>query len=166
MKDEFGKKAGFAASVFYLFAPYHLVDMHFRNAIGEMVAFALLPLCFFFTKKVVKNKSLFWASITGLTISLLILSHIVASLIVMPLLVAYGLLVGIRERSKMHFRIIYLFCSILFGIFLACFYWLPISAYSKYIYWNTHSSVAFSTLSACCYKDTGGSFLIWLVILM
>lgn len=34
IKDEFGEKSGFVAAVFYLFAPYHLIDLHFRVVRG------------------------------------------------------------------------------------------------------------------------------------
>src|SRR3989344_5306679 len=52
VKDVTGnKKAGFISALFYLFAPYHLIDMHFRVAIGETLSFALLPFCFLYLRK-------------------------------------------------------------------------------------------------------------------
>ena len=52
IKEETKNKiAGFVAGIFYLFAPYHLLDLHFRFAIGEILAFAILPACFYFIKK-------------------------------------------------------------------------------------------------------------------
>ena len=48
--------AAFTSSVFYLFAPYHLIALHFKVVIGELFAFTLIPLFFFFIIKIVESK--------------------------------------------------------------------------------------------------------------
>src|SRR3989338_3642097 len=42
VKHEINEKAGLIAAVFYLFAPYHLVDVHFRVTVAESMAFVFL----------------------------------------------------------------------------------------------------------------------------
>ena len=44
VKYEINGKAGFTAAVFYLFAPYHLVDIHFRVTVAESMSFAFIPI--------------------------------------------------------------------------------------------------------------------------
>lgn len=51
VKDELGQKSGFVAGIFYLFMPYHLVDLHFRVSIAETLSFVFLPLALLGTKK-------------------------------------------------------------------------------------------------------------------
>src|SRR3989344_6658230 len=43
--------ATFTSSVFYLLTPYHLISTHFKITIGEILAYALIPLVFYFINK-------------------------------------------------------------------------------------------------------------------
>ena len=38
----------FISSVFFVFAPYHLIDIHFKVVIGEILFFTILPFSFLF----------------------------------------------------------------------------------------------------------------------
>ena len=53
IKDQFGKTAGFVAAIFYLFAPYHLLDLHYRASVGEVLSFVFIPLVFLFARKII-----------------------------------------------------------------------------------------------------------------
>lgn len=146
VKDEFGDQTGFIAAIFYLFAPYHLVDLHFRNAIGEMLAFAVMPLCFLFTKRNITNFKPKWIVLNAFAISALILSHLVATLITLPFLVIYGLIVLTKVKQKKLFRLLHLSSSFVLALLLTAFYWLPIALEGKYIYWGLHSAVSWFPL--------------------
>ena len=39
-----GRSAGIAAAILYLYAPYHAVNLYVRGAVGELYAYAFLPL--------------------------------------------------------------------------------------------------------------------------
>lgn len=82
--------SAFTAAVFYLFAPYHLIDMHFRVALGETIAFMILPFCFFMLKNM--SKTLSYKNLMGFAFAfgLLILSHQAIALITLPLLLMYA----------------------------------------------------------------------------
>ena len=68
--------AAFCSSIFYLFTPYHLIDLHFKVALGELVAFTILPLLFYFEHKLFYEKNkLFYLALSSLTCALLIMSH-------------------------------------------------------------------------------------------
>ena len=45
------KFAAFVSAIFYVFNPYHLIDIHFRATLGESTIFTLAPLIFFFITK-------------------------------------------------------------------------------------------------------------------
>src|SRR5260221_1458492 len=152
MKDEFGNFAGFIAGTFYLYMPYHLVDMHFRNAIGELVAFALIPLCFLFTKKTLDTKEKRWIVVSAVAITLLILSHIAAALVTIPFLLIYGIVVMPKKKQKNLFPMIKLLFALLLGILLASFYWIPLALETKYIFYNSHSNLSFSNLNDLLYS--------------
>jgi len=131
-KDELGEKAGFAAAVFYLFAPYHLVDMHFRVSIAENLSFAFLPLILLGVKKVIEENSKKWFFALSLSFALLILSHQAISLMFTPIMLSYCLFVWLRKNNKEIKTLAYCFSSILFGFLISSFYWLPIIFLAKF----------------------------------
>lgn len=137
-------KAAFIAGVLYLFAPYHLVDLHFRVDIGEVVSFVFIPLVFLFTKKVSTNYSSKWIMLGTLSIFLLILSHQAISFITVFFLVVY---IFIMYRKT----IIQCFIPIFLGIGLSTYYWLPIFLEKKFtlpasdqIFYTNFSDLIFS----------------------
>src|SRR3989344_5177949 len=116
--------SAFTASIFFLFAPYHLVDLHFRVAIGENIAFLLLPLCFLLMKKIFTSNTLFWVITFSLSFALLILSHQAIALISLPLLVLYVLFLAIETKEKR--SVFHAFVAFILGILLSAFFWVPV----------------------------------------
>lgn len=115
-KDEFkSKMAGFSAAIFYLFAPYYLVDLHFRNPAGEIVAFAFLPIILL----AIRRKR--WLS-TAFTFWLLILSHQIIAVASMPVILWYAW----RTAPKQ-------ILALVLGGLLASHYWIPHLFESRYI---------------------------------
>src|SRR6266516_119018 len=74
MKDEFGEIPGFVAALFYTFAPYHLIETHFRATLGVTTAFAFIPLVFFFIHKTLMQPKVLSVFLGGVSFGLLILS--------------------------------------------------------------------------------------------
>lgn len=132
VKEELGKKSGFVAGIFYLFAPYHLVDLHFRVSIAETLSFAFLPLSLLGAKKIIEERNRRWLIVLSLTVGLLILSHQAISIMFMPLLTAYSILVWFRKNNKKVTDLIYCSSSIIIGLLISSFYWLPIIFLAKF----------------------------------
>lgn len=126
VKEEFNEKAGFIAGLFYLFAPYHLVDMHFRVEPGEMGAFVLLPVTLLFTKRLSKKPSFNWIILTALSLTFLILSHQAIALVFFPFLVLYAIYNLTRHKTKKKKIFIAYFASWIIGILLSAFYTITI----------------------------------------
>lgn len=124
-KDEFGKIPGFLASVFYLYAPYHLIDFHFRGSSGEILSFVFIPLLFLFTKKIIETNNKKYFFLLAITVSFLVFSHANTTMICLPLSIGYGVIIWLRKRKNVFKNFSLLFGSIIYGSLLSAFYWLP-----------------------------------------
>jgi uncharacterized membrane protein len=124
-KDEFGKKAGFLAAVFYLYAPYHLIDFHFRGSTGEIISFIFIPLLFLFQKKLIESGKIHYFFLQAVTILLILLSHASTTLIALPLVLGYGVVTWIRKDKKQLKDLLISVFSIIYGVLLSSFYFLP-----------------------------------------
>lgn len=160
IKEELKNKfSAFTAALFYLFSPYHLVDLHFRVAIGETIAFAILPFCFFAIKKMSYNKTFFWFMASAISFSLLILSHQAISLASLPFISAYCIYLWIAQnRKEIKYILLYLF-SLLYGMILSSFYWLPLIVESKYINLLSKGTVSFIQFNELFYSPWRWGFL-------
>lgn len=119
VKELSSQKAALVAGIFYLYTPFHLVDLHYRVDIGELLSFVFLPLVFLGVVKIKKTNRRSWVLFEAFCISLLILSHQAIALVSIPILFIYILFF----LPKLNLKI---FLSILFGIILTAFYWIPI----------------------------------------
>lgn len=122
-KELFGAwPAVIGAAVFQL-APYRFVNLYVRNAFGENTATAFVPLVFWLFTRLIKQpnrKNLIFAS---LSLTGLLLSHNAVSLMVLPLLCFYVLLLGANRYT--------LLAGIL-ALGLSAFFWIPAFIEGKY----------------------------------
>ena len=125
IKDLFGKISGFAAAIFYLFVPYHLIDIHFRVDIGETLSFVFLPLTLLFARKIIRAGNFKWLFSESLAIAGLILSHQAVSISFIPFIVAYALFEYFSEQKNTIRKIINFFTAFALGLLLSAFYWIP-----------------------------------------
>lgn len=114
-------RSAFLGAVFYLFAPYHLIDLHFRTHIGEVLTFTFLPLSFLFLSKAIKSGRFLWMFLTGMTIAFTITSHPAVALVGVFVLGIYSVILCYKKIKKI---IIALF-SILLGLLTSAYYWIP-----------------------------------------
>lgn len=143
MRDELGEKAGFVAALFYLFTPYHLIDLHFRVSIGEMVALAILPFLFWFTKRYIEKEKKMYFLLFSLMLSLLILAHNATAFLSFPLLFLYGGYVWMHTHPRKKSVAVKLVCSVLLGVSLSAFYLLPLVSLSQYIWYSKDNQIGF-----------------------
>lgn len=157
-KEEFGKVPAFVSAIFYVFAPYHLVNTHFRVDIAESVSYVLLPLNFLSTKKIIEKKSKKWFIFQVLFLTLLILSHQAVSLAFFFFIALYGFLSWRKSRQKL-ITLMYYFASLLSGLLLSAFYWLPIIIEKQYIMWGNHAFITFPEIYEFFYSPWRYGFL-------
>ena len=129
LKGHVKEKYALLGAIFYLYAPYHFVDLHFRAAVGEVTAMAVVPLVFLLIDKTKRNKHLLWEFLTAISVALLILSHPAVSLLAFPVALSYSLFMnnGRSLISKIHALI-----PFVLGLLLSSYYWIPVIFEGKY----------------------------------
>lgn len=142
LKKELGTKSAFIGGLFYLFAPYHLVDLHFRADIGEVLAFVFIPLSLLAAHSFIETKKVRWFILEIISFSALILSHPAISIIGVPVLISYIALIIFKKDKKIklfYFQIL----AVSAAVFLTAFYWLPVIYQLRF----THQSLFSENLS-------------------
>ncbi|MDO8659113.1 MAG: hypothetical protein Q7K54_00760 [Candidatus Parcubacteria bacterium] len=115
----FGEFGGIVSGLFYLYAPFHAVDIYVRGDVAEFWAYAFIPLAFLGIYK--KNILIGTIGFAGL-----ILSHNLTAMMVTPfLLIAVLLNCYIAFKNKKSFIANSSSLIILFGLTTAAFYWIP-----------------------------------------
>ncbi len=132
IKDELGEKAGFTAAIFYLFSPFHLVNMHFQVTIAQTLSYLFLPLCLYLTKKIISSPRSSLLIILSIVEALFIMSHQVISMIFLPIMISYALFLFRSNIKVPAINLAKYSVSILIGLMLSSFYWLPIVSESQF----------------------------------
>lgn len=122
------KKALFI-SIFYQFAPFRLVEILVRGAIGGIYAYTFLPLLLWGIVKIAKKPSATNITITAFVTGLLIISHNSLSLIFFGISILFILFFAKSKKT-----IFWSFCGLFWGLLLSAFYWLPALFEHKYTY--------------------------------
>ncbi len=123
--------AAFFASVFYLFAPYHLIDLHFKIVVGEILSFTILPLIFLFIQKFFIKKTLFFLLCATFIYAILIMAH--------PVIAFFsGLTMSFYIFFLTHFSFkksfLYTLSIISPGIIISSYSWMSLIIYEKYLF--------------------------------
>ncbi|MBI2613506.1 MAG: hypothetical protein HYW62_01945 [Candidatus Levybacteria bacterium] len=154
-KEFFGKLGGIISGLFYVYAPYHALDIYVRGDVAEFWAYAFIPLAFLGIYKVFENSKLKtqnskllaslklrrsgqfkiqkFGVVGALGFAGIILSHNLTALMVVPFLIVFGLILIIFSKKEV--RILYTLYFILYtflGLTLSAFYWIPAILEMKY----------------------------------
>lgn len=124
LKNEFNEKAGIVGSIFYLFAPFHFVDMHFRASVGETLSFTFIPFVFFFMSKYLDTGKVVFFLLASIFYAFLITSHLTTTLIVTHLLLFFIVIKWIYKGRRLK-NLLYSLSALLLGVGLSSFYWTP-----------------------------------------
>lgn len=127
----FGKLGGVVASVFYMYAPYHAVDIYVRGDIAELWAYAFIPLAFYGFWKIEEDASWKHVVIAALGFAGIILSHNLTALMVTPFLLVFAIFFTFLSKRKLY-TLRYSLYAFLLGIGLSAFYFLPVFGEMKY----------------------------------
>ncbi len=134
LKKIFGSLSAIVGSLIYTYAPYHAVEIFVRGAVGEYWAFGLMPLVILFLIKTYQHKSLFNITTGAMLYAALILSHNILAMIFTIMIIPLLLFVFIINwYNKNHLSSIKaVIVSILFGLLLSSFFWLPAISESSF----------------------------------
>lgn len=143
IKEELSERAAIVSAIFYLYVPYHLVDLHFRVTIAETLSFVFLPPLLLFAKKTIISPRIKYVVFGGICYSLLILTHQIIALSFSPILVIYSLFIWAGQKKKTFKQLFSYGLSLFFGLLLSAFYWVPIIVESKYTQASLTKSLSF-----------------------
>ena len=126
--QNYSKSVSVVSAFIYVLMPHHFLDLYVRGALGDVIGFALVPLCLYSIEKIFKNSQIF-ILIGGIAYGLLILSHNGLSLVFTPVFLVYILL---RAWDK---KIVLLKSLFVFpiGLLISLFFWAPAILESSYM---------------------------------
>ncbi len=120
-----GEIGGLVSSLFYVYAPYHAIDIYVRGDVAEFWAYAFIPLVFFGILKASDEKKWGYVALGSLGYAGIILSHNLTALMITPFLILFILFLFFKEYKNKQYRLSYSLFILLFGVGLSAFYWLP-----------------------------------------
>ena len=133
------EKAAFFGSILYTYAPYKAAEVYVRGSLSEFLTFIFLPLLFWSTWqfiKLKKSKYLVWFS---LTLSFLLTTHNLTSLIFLPILGVWILLLTFQSSGwkALLKALLKIALATLLGLGLSAFYLLPAIFESRFVHLET-----------------------------
>ncbi len=137
-KDFFGKLGGVVSSIFYVWAPYHSVDVYVRGAMNEAWALAWFPLILYAGYKVITTDQKFikkWIVVLALSWAALLLSHNLMVLIFTPVFAGWCLIFLWKQKGWK--RILPMFVSGIIAVGCSAFFTLPAVFEQKYVHVDT-----------------------------
>ncbi len=130
-KELFGTwPAVIGAAVFQL-APYRFVNLYVRNAFGENTATLFIPLVFWLFTKLIKQPNRKHLILASLSLAGLLLSHNAVSLMILPLLCFYALILLIYSKNFLR-ATSYVLPAMFLAIGLGTFFWFPAFMEGRY----------------------------------
>ena len=152
------KLSAFTSAIFYVFAPYHLIDVHFKIGIGEILTFTLIPLCFLGIRKLYFKRSVLNILFSSMLIALLIMSHPAIALFHSVIFLGYILLLQIRNKSTFFIQML---SPLTIGFALSSYSWLGPIILQKYtvVQSSALKTVYFPTITDLFYSPWRMGFL-------
>jgi len=137
-REFWGEMGGVLSGLFYLYAPYHALDIYVRGDVAEFWAYAFIPLMFWGFYKVFNSprrspSATFevgylwkWVVTGSIGYAGVILSHNLTAMMVTPLLaIVVWLYCYTAYRKKNIHTTYYLILTTVLGLALSAFYWIP-----------------------------------------
>ena len=121
-KEFFGKWAGLLSSALFTLAPYHALDLYVRGDVAESFAMSLIPFCFFFSYKIIKENKKSDALGLSLSLAFFLTSHNIMTVLFMPVLFIFCIFWLFIQKSK---NVFLLLISFILGIGMSAFFVIP-----------------------------------------
>lgn len=145
-KEFFGKWGGVLSSLFYVYAPYHSVDVYVRGAQNEAWGMVWFPLVLLFLYRLIAKK-FSWNSFLFFAIALAgqLTSHNVMTLIFAPTAIVWAIFWLWRTKSWKSIKPVIL--SGILGVGLSAFFFLPVILEQKYVHVDSMMSGYFNYMA-------------------
>jgi uncharacterized membrane protein len=122
-KEFWGKPGGILSALFYMYAPYHAVDIYVRGDVAEFWAYAFIPLVFLGLWKIYKAEKWRYVALASVSFALVVIAHNLTAMMISPFLALFAAYLIFKAKKKK--VIVYLFLAFAIGVLLSAFYWLP-----------------------------------------
>lgn len=126
------RRAALVAAAAYAFAPYRLIDVHYRAAFGESAGLAVLPFLLLLGSAAVREGGWRRLAAGAAAAGLLIVTHPISALIAAVGLGIWTVAELLLDRRGVAARVGRLACVWLLGAALAGFFVVPFAAESRY----------------------------------
>ena len=132
-REFFKELGGVLAGLFYVYAPYHAVDIYVRGDVGEVWAYAFIPLVFYGLWKIHKEQKWKYVVACSFGYAGIILSHNLTAFMITPFLFII-ILFQFYDNYKRNkpYSTGYTLYAIFLGLLVSIFYWLPALLEMKY----------------------------------
>lgn len=134
-KEFWGRLGGLLSSVFYIWGPYHALDVYVRGAMNEAWSFVWFPLALWSSYKLIKEAQFRYIAILALSWFALFTSHNLMVLIFTPLFAFWLLMWLLREKSW--FTLPQLIIAGIWGFGLAAFFTFPVLFETRLVHAET-----------------------------
>ncbi len=143
-KEFWGKLGGLVSAAFYIWAPYHAVNLYVRGAMNEYWAITFFPLIFWAIYKVIKTGKKY-IPLLAISFGGLLLTHNIMSMLFIPLMGLWAIFLILWDKERIVFRIEKkdlkaiknLFFGIFWGVGLGLFFILPALVEKKFVHVET-----------------------------
>ena len=129
-RPHLGSFPALAASILYLFAPYHFVNLYVRGATSEFTSLAALPWLFYAIDQLVDRSSVRALASLGVTAAAIVLSHFMSALMIAPFAAIYGFTRAMQTGGR-GMALGRIAAGGALGAALSAFFWLPAFAESE-----------------------------------
>jgi Predicted integral membrane protein len=132
-REIWGKEGGLLSSIAYLFAPYHILDIYVRGAVGEATAFIFFPLillAFYRLSRRVVVRDIF---IGILSIAGLLLAHPASTLMFIPWAFVYAVFSLLVQRHFDPCKTAAIICVFAGAFLLTAYFILPSMLEQRFI---------------------------------
>jgi len=145
-KEFFGKWGGILSALFYVYAPYHSVDVYVRGAQNEAWGMVWFPFVLLFIYRLIAKK-FSWRDFLLLAIALTgqLTSHNVMTMIFAPTAIIWALFWLWQTKNTKAFK--HLILSGILGLGLSAFFFLPVILEQKYVHVDSMISGYFNYMA-------------------
>lgn len=124
-KEHFGKLAAIFASLLYVYAPYHAVNIYVRGSMPDFLAYSLFPAVFLILDKTFKTRKINYSILLGLLLAAIPLTHILNLISFFPFVSIYLIYLLILHKRDIKKILPHLSLSILIAFGLNAFFLIP-----------------------------------------
>ena len=145
-KEFFGKWGGILSALFYVYAPYHSVDIYVRGAQNEAWGMVWFPFVLLYIYKLI-TKEFSWKNFLLLALALMgqLTSHNVMTMVFAPTAILWAVFWFIQSRNFKNIKPLIL--SSLLGVGLSAFFFIPVILEQKFVHVESMMSGYFNFMA-------------------